>query len=70
MTVMTLPPPSHHSLEDVEDADAVDGDKRGKVRRDVDFLQSAPSRIEGLKGFTFLHVPPLEKKMMKEKEMF
>lgn len=47
-------------LEDVEDADVVDGDEGGEVGRHVDPLQSASCRIEGLEGFAFLHVPPLD----------
>lgn len=51
---------SHHPLEDVEDANVVDGDKGGEVARHVDFLQSAPRWIEGLQGLAFLYIPPLD----------
>lgn len=53
---------SHHPLQDIEDADAVNGDKGGEVRRDVDPLQRSSRRIEGLQGLAFLHIPPLVKK--------
>lgn len=49
----------HHPLQDVEDADAVNGNEGGKVRRDVDLLQGVSCHMEGLQGLTRLHVPPL-----------
>ena len=51
---------SHHPLQDVEDADAVDGDEGGEVGRDVDPLQRRSRRKEGLQGLAFLHIPPLD----------
>lgn len=56
---------SHHPLQDVEDADAVDRDEGGEVRRDVDPLQRTSRRIEGLQGLAFLHIPPLDKRQRK-----
>lgn len=50
---------SHHPLQDVQDADVVDGDEGGEVRWDVDPLQCGSRRIESLKGFAFLYIPPL-----------
>lgn len=51
---------SHHSLQDIEDAYIVNGDEGGEVRRDVDPLQCCSRWIEGLQGFAFLHIPPLD----------
>lgn len=51
---------SRHPLQDVEDADAVDGDEGGEVGRDVDPLQRGSRRVEGLQRLAFLHVPPLD----------
>lgn len=59
---------SHHPLQDVEDADAVDGDEGGEVRRDVDPLQRTSRRIEGLQGLAFLHIPPLDKRQRKKEK--
>lgn len=59
---------SHHPLQDVEDADAVDGDEGGEVGWDVDPLQRGSRRIEGLQGLAFLHVPPLAKKTERKTE--
>lgn len=53
---------SRHPLQDVEDADAVDGDEGGEVGRDVDPLQRGSRRVEGLQRLAFLHVPPLDDK--------
>lgn len=50
---------SHHPPQDVEDADAVNGDEGGEIGRDVDPLQGTSRRIEGLQGFSCLHIPPL-----------
>lgn len=50
---------SRHPAQNVEDADAVDGDEGGEVGGDVDLLQGASRRIEGLQGLAGLHVPPL-----------
>lgn len=58
---------SHHPPKNVEDADAVDGDEGGEVRRDVDPLQGTSRRIEGLQGFACLHVPPLKEPKKKIK---
>lgn len=57
---------SHHPLQDVEDADVVNGDEGGEVGRDVDPLQGGSRRIEGLQGLAFLHVPPLVNRQRKE----
>lgn len=50
---------SRHPTQDVEDADAVYGDEGGEVGGDVDLLQGASCRIEGLQCLASLHVPPL-----------
>lgn len=60
---------SHHPLQDVEDADAVDGDEGGEVGWDVDPLQRRPRGEEGLQGLARLHVPPLHNRRRHEDTM-
>lgn len=57
---------SHHPLQDIENADAVNGDKSGEVRRDMDPLQRCSRWIEGLQGLAFLHIPPLANRQRKK----
>lgn len=56
----------HDPLQNVEDADVVDGHKGGEVRWDVDPFERRSCWVEGLQGLTFLHVPPLANKQKKE----
>lgn len=53
-------------MQDVEDANAVDGDEGGEVRGDVDLLQGASLRMERLQGLAGLCVPPLTTNRQKE----
>lgn len=53
---------SHDPLQDVEDADVVDGHKGGEVRWHVNPFERRTCQVEGLQGLTFLHVPPLANK--------
>lgn len=53
---------SFHLLQDVQDADVVDGDERFEVGRDADALQIVSCGVEGLQGFSSLHTPPLLKR--------
>lgn len=53
---------SHHPLQNVQDADAVDGDEGEKVGRHVDLFQRTSHWVEGLQGSAFLHIPPLDRR--------
>lgn len=75
-TISRLPPrfplsssPSHDPLQDVEDADVVNGHKGGEVGRHVDPFEGRSCRVEGLQGLTFLHVPPLGSKQKREAQL-
>lgn len=60
---------SFHLLQDVQDADVVDGDKRFEVRRDADALQVVSCGVEGLQGFSSVHAPPLLKRKRNNKPL-
>lgn len=52
----------HDPLQDVEDADVVNGHEGGEVGGHVDPFERRSRRVEGLQGLAFLHVPPLASK--------
>lgn len=58
---------SHHPLEDVQDADVVNGDEGGEVGRHMDPFQRTSLWIEGLQGFSLLHIPPLDMRYRKRR---
>lgn len=60
---------SFHLLQDVQDADVVDGDKCFEVGRDADVLQVVSCSVEGLQGFSSVHTPPLHKGNSKNKPL-
>lgn len=65
----TLKLSSFHLLQDVQDTDVVDGDKRFEVRRDADALQVVSCGVEGLQGFSSVHTPPLLKRKSNNKPL-
>lgn len=58
-----------HLLQDVQDANVVDGDKCFEVRRDADARQVVSCGVEGLQGFSSVHTPPLLKRERNNKPL-
>lgn len=61
---------SHDPLQDVEDADVVDGHEGGEVVGDVDPFERRSRRVEGLQGLALSHVPPLANKPKGDAQLF
>lgn len=61
---------SHDPLQDVEDADVVDGHKGGEIGGDVDSFDGRSRRVEGLQGLALSHVPPLANKPKGDAQLF
>lgn len=59
----------HDPLQDVEDADVVDGHEGGEVGGDVDPFERRSRRVEGLQGLAFCHVPPLANKPKRDAQL-
>lgn len=60
----------HDPLQDVEDADVVDGHEGGEVGGHVDPFECRSCRVEGLQGLALSHIPPLANKPKRDAQLF